>query len=149
MPTNKSITKEEKKEQKLQVKAENKEYRKRAFRNTLASTSKQLLWMFSINGVLWIWCSYVLAFMDKVQIAESLSSNVCTVVLGQIGFYLISKTTENIFKYNEFKWKHKVENIAENITQETTSTTNTSSSDSPVATPDPPTIPGEPEPVIY
>lgn len=145
MPTNKSITKEEKKEQKRQVKAENKEYRKKAFRNTLASTSKQLLWMFSINGVLWIWCSYVLAFMDKVQIAESLSSNVCTVVLGQIGFYLISKTTENIFKYNEFKWKHK----AEKIDQETASDTDTSSSDSPVATPDPPTIPGEPEPVIY
>lgn len=101
--------------------------------------------MFSINGVLWIWCSYVLAFMDKVQIAESLSSNVCTVVLGQIGFYLISKTTENIFKYNEFKWKHKTEKI----TQETTSNTNTSSSDTPVTTPDPPTIPGEPEPVIY
>ena len=39
--------------------------------------------------------------MDKMQIAESLSSNVCTVVLGQMGMYLITKTLENCFKYNE------------------------------------------------
>lgn len=75
--------------------------RKNAFSKTLQSTSKQLIWLFSINGILWIWCSYALAFMDKMQIAESLSSNVCTVVLGQMGMYLITKTLENCFKYNE------------------------------------------------
>ena len=71
----------------------------------LMSTTKQLVWLFSINGILWIWCSYVLAFMDKVQIAESLSSNVCTVVLGQLGMYLITKTVENVFRYNDFGGK--------------------------------------------
>lgn len=75
--------------------------RKNALAKTLQSTSKQLIWLFSINGILWIWCSYALAFMDKMQIAESLSSNVCTVVLGQMGMYLITKTLENCFKYNE------------------------------------------------
>ena len=74
---------------------------KNALAKTLQSTSKQLIWLFSINGILWIWCSYALAFMDKMQIAESLSSNVCTVVLGQMGMYLITKTLENCFKYNE------------------------------------------------
>ena len=44
--------------------------------------------------------SYILAFMGREQIAESLSSNVCSVVIGQIGFYLVTKTIENIFKYN-------------------------------------------------
>lgn len=67
----------------------------------LMSTSKQLIWLFSINGILWIWCSYVLAFMDKLQIAETLSSNVCTIVIGQMGMYLITKTIENVFRYNE------------------------------------------------
>lgn len=71
----------------------------------LMSTTKQLVWLFSINGILWIWCSYVLAFMDKVQIAESLSSNVCTVVLGQLGMYLVTKTVENVFRYNNFGGK--------------------------------------------
>ena len=77
---------------------------------TFATTSKQLLWFYSINGVLWIWCSYILAFMDRVQIAEALSSDVCKIVLGQIGFYLISKTIENIFKYNDIFKSRKKEN---------------------------------------
>ena len=65
------------------------------------STTKQLIWLFSINGILWIWCSYILAFMDKIQIAESLSSNVCTIVIGQMAMYLVTKTVENVFRYND------------------------------------------------
>lgn len=88
------------------IKQKQREDRKKNFNaqlsKTLQTTAKQLVWLFSINGILWIWCSYILAFMDKGQIAESLSSNVCTVVLGQIAFYLISKTVENVFKYNNF-----------------------------------------------
>lgn len=75
-----------------------------ALGKTFATTSKQLVWFYSINGVAWIWCSYILAFMGKDQIAESLSSNVCSVIIGQIGFYMISKTVENVFKYNIFPW---------------------------------------------
>ena len=67
----------------------------------LMSTTKQLIWLFSINGILWIWCSYVLAFMGKLQIAETLSRNVCTIVIGQMGMYLVTKTVENVFRYNE------------------------------------------------
>ena len=67
----------------------------------LMSTTKQLIWLFSINGILWIWCSYILAFMDKIQIAESLSSNVCTIVIGQMAMYLVTKTVENVFRYND------------------------------------------------
>ena len=67
---------------------------------TFATTSKQLVWVYTINGIARIWCSYILAFMGREQIAESLSSNVCSVVIGQIGFYLVTKTVENIFKYN-------------------------------------------------
>lgn len=95
------IDKQLKKQQKKEVK-DNKHYdRQQRFAKTIMTTSKQLVWLFSINGVLWIWCSYVLAFLDKTQIAEALSSNVCTVVLGQIGMYLITKTIENCAKYNE------------------------------------------------
>ena len=54
----------------------------------------------TINGILWIWCSYLLAWFDKVQIAESLSSNVCNVVIGQTLGYPITKTIENVFRYN-------------------------------------------------
>lgn len=67
----------------------------------MMSTSKKIIWILTINGILWIWCSYILAFMGKDQIAESLSSNICTVIIGQTLGYLITKTIENIFKYND------------------------------------------------
>lgn len=72
-----------------------------ALAKTLATTSKQLVWVYAINSVLWIWCSYLLAFMNKYQIAETLSSTVCTIVIGQLAFYLVTSTVENIFKYND------------------------------------------------
>lgn len=68
---------------------------------TLATTSKQLIWILTINGILWIWTSYILAFIGREQIAESLSTNVCTVVLGGIVTYIISSAVTNIFRYNE------------------------------------------------
>lgn len=66
----------------------------------MINTSTKLIWLLTINGILWIWCSYLLAWFDKVQIAESLSSNVCNVVIGQTLGYLITKTIENVFRYN-------------------------------------------------
>ena len=80
--------------------------------NALGTTTKQLIWFYTINGTAMIWCSYVLAFMGKDQIAEALSSNVCTVVIGQIGFYLVSKTVENVFQYNEI-FPHRTKDIVE------------------------------------
>ncbi len=67
---------------------------------TLQTTTKQLIWWFTIHGTIWIYCSYYLALTNHEQIAESLSSNVCTVVIGSMGMYVISKTIENVFKYN-------------------------------------------------
>lgn len=63
------------------------------------NTSKKLVWIIVISGIVWISLSYVLAFQDKIQIAESLSSNVCNVVIGTVIAYFLSKTAENISKY--------------------------------------------------
>ncbi|MDE6041682.1 MAG: hypothetical protein K2F99_08915, partial [Muribaculaceae bacterium] len=71
-------------------------------KRTMATTSKQLVWLFSINGVIWIWCSYILAFMGKEQIAETLSGDVCKVIIGELGLYLVTSTVESVFKYNTF-----------------------------------------------
>ena len=35
-------------------------------------TMKRVLWACVLNGFAWVWCSYVLAALDKPQIAESL-----------------------------------------------------------------------------
>lgn len=98
-------TKDDIKKYKMGQKAVRKEERMQTLQDALLmnmiSTSKQLLWILVINGILWIWCSYVLAFMGRDQIAESLSSNVCTVIIGQIIAYYLSKTIENVFKFND------------------------------------------------
>lgn len=52
-----------------------------------------------INSVLMMWCSYILAWFDKVSIAETLSSTVADVIIGTIIAYLCSKTIENVSKY--------------------------------------------------
>lgn len=80
---------------------------------TLATTSKQLIWLFSVNGIAWIWCSYILAFMGRDQIAEALSSNVCTVVIGQMICYLVTKTVENVFQYNDIFHNRSMPNGAD------------------------------------
>lgn len=44
----------------------------------------RLLWL----GCIWITLSYILAFLDKVQIAESLSSTVASVIIATVLGYL-------------------------------------------------------------
>ena len=85
--------------QKLKEKRrERRELTREAFAKNLLTTTKQLIWWFAINGTIWIYFSYILAFTDHPQIAESLSSNVCTVVIGSFVLYVVSKTIENVFK---------------------------------------------------
>lgn len=64
------------------------------------STAKQLMWLLTFFSIVWITWSYVLASTGHEQIAESLSTNVCTVVLGGLVAYLTSSTVQNISKYN-------------------------------------------------
>lgn len=102
------LTKKEKADKKLKKEQKRAKTRKNlydALARTLITTTKQLIWWFTINGTIWIYCSYILAFMQRDQIAESLSSNVCTVIIGSLVMYVISKTVENAFKYNELGGK--------------------------------------------
>lgn len=66
----------------------------------MMSTGKRIIWILTINAVLWVWCSYILAWFDKGQIAEQLSSNVCTVIIGQTLGYLVTSCITGIFRYN-------------------------------------------------
>lgn len=63
------------------------------------ATSKILVWVIVINGLAMMWCSYILAWFDKIAIAESLSSTVTQVIIGTALGYLLSKTVENVSKY--------------------------------------------------
>ena len=49
--------------------------------------TKKITWVCLVNGVLWVWCSYVLAFFDKPDIAQSLSITAITEIIGVVLVY--------------------------------------------------------------
>lgn len=70
-----------------------------------ATTMKKVVWLCLFNGILWVWCSYILAALDKVQIAESLSQVAVTEIIGVVLVYAIKSLIENLSKNN--KWPDK------------------------------------------
>lgn len=61
--------------------------------------SKKVMIAVLFNSLLMMWCSYVLAWFDKIAIAETLSSTIADVIVGTVIGYLCTKTVENISKY--------------------------------------------------
>lgn len=69
-------------------------------RSEWATTMKKIVWVCLINGILWVWCSYILAALDKVQIAESLSQVAVTEIIGVVLVYALKSLVENLSKNN-------------------------------------------------
>jgi hypothetical protein len=63
-------------------------------------TGKTVIWVCLFNGFAWVWCSYALAFFDKVQIAESLSEVAVKEIIGVVLAYCIKSVVENLSKNN-------------------------------------------------
>lgn len=61
--------------------------------------TKLALGFILINCMAMMWFSYILAWFDRITIAETLSSTVADVIVGTIVAYLCTKTIENISKY--------------------------------------------------
>ena len=68
-------------------------------------TMKRVIWACLFNGFAWVWCSYILAYMDKVQSAESLSQVAVTEIIGVVLAYAIKSVVENLSKNN--RWPDK------------------------------------------
>ena len=64
------------------------------------SFMKILTFLVVAHGLIMVTMSYILAFMDKIQIAESLSQTVVTEIIAPVTVYGITKTIENVSKYN-------------------------------------------------
>lgn len=75
--------------------------------------TKILMIAYSTAFMLWITWSYILATMEKNDIAEDLSANVVTVgVAAVIGYLMKSYFETHSEEYNKLKreqWKHEVE----------------------------------------
>jgi len=68
-------------------------------------TSKLIVWVCLINGFLWVWCSYILAWFGREQIAESLSQVALTEIIGVVLIHCAKTVVENLSKNN--KWPDK------------------------------------------
>ena len=65
------------------------------------SFTKKIVLFLLINAELQIWASYVLAYFDKVAIAEALSTQVVITVLGAFITYGVKALFENLSKYSK------------------------------------------------
>lgn len=74
-------------------------------------TTKKVIWVCLINGLAWVWCSYIFAYLDKVQIAENLSQVAVTEIIGVVLVYCVKAAIENLSKNNH--WPDKIEVISQ------------------------------------
>lgn len=63
-------------------------------------TMKRVVWACVINGFAWVWCSYILAALDRVQIAEELSKVALAEIVVPVAVYALKSGVENLSKNN-------------------------------------------------
>lgn len=66
------------------------------------TTTKVIVWFCLLNGIAWVWCSYILAWMGKEQIAESLSQVALTEIIAVVLVYAAKSVFENLSKNNSW-----------------------------------------------
>ena len=70
--------------------------------NKTATAMKTIVWVCLLNGIAWVWCSYILAWLGKEQIAESLSQVALTEIIGVVLVYAVKSVVENLSKNNSW-----------------------------------------------
>lgn len=65
-------------------------------------TMKRVVWACVLNGFAWVWCSYILAALDKPQIAESLSQVALAEIIVPVAVYAGKSVVENLSKNNNW-----------------------------------------------
>lgn len=68
-------------------------------------TMKRVVWACVGNGFAWVWCSYILAALDKPQIAEELSKVALAEIIAPVVVYAVKSAVENLSKNN--RWPDK------------------------------------------
>ena len=69
------------------------------FRRAWGETyTKRITTFIIVNAVLWVWCSYALAWFGRYEIAQSLSITAVTSILGVVVTNGVKSTAENVSK---------------------------------------------------
>lgn len=71
---------------------------KKRRRSWLDTFTKLAVAVIIVNACAWVWCSYILAYLGRYEIAESLSQTALTAILGTFISYAIKSTVENVNK---------------------------------------------------
>lgn len=66
------------------------------------TTTKVIVLLCLLNGFAWVWCSYILAWNGKEQIAESLSQVALTEIIAVVLVYAAKSVFENLSKNNSW-----------------------------------------------
>lgn len=73
-----------------------------------STTSKRVVWFILFNSIVWIYCSYILAYLQRAEIAEELSKVALTSIVATTLGYFLKALFENISKNNT--WPDKAVN---------------------------------------
>lgn len=68
---------------------------------------KMIILFNNVNGILMIWASYILAYIGRTEIAETLSKTVVTEIVAVTTVYALKALFENLSKNNTWPDKTK------------------------------------------
>lgn len=71
--------------------------------------SKFIVGFLLLNGILWTWASYYLAYKGRTQTAETLSKTVVIEILGVVIVYATKSLLENLSKNNNWPDKTRAD----------------------------------------
>ena len=60
--------------------------------------TKRITTAIIVNALCWVWCSYILAWLGRYEIAQALSQTAITAILGVVVTNGVKSTTENVSK---------------------------------------------------
>ena len=69
-------------------------------REKRGETMKAVVWFCVVNGCGWVWCSYLLAYLGRAEIAQSLSQVALTEIVAVVLAYALKSLAENLSKHN-------------------------------------------------
>ena len=72
--------------------------RERLFTAWGETYTKRITTFIIFNAIAWVWCSYILAWCGRYEIAQGLSQTALTAILGVVITNGVKSTTENVSK---------------------------------------------------
>lgn len=82
---------------------EQKKKKKKTTKQQQLSFTKKIMLFILFNAILQIWATYVLAFLDKTEVVENLSTQTTITIVGVAFAYMAKACVENLSKHKNDK----------------------------------------------